>query len=1274
MLERTTGCVENAGRRLLRDPNGALRNRKAFCTNLGKYSSSHPGYSKRQFGSRRMLQLRDSITNTGQIPSDSQAPTLGFLYPSQTQEFVISCLLRHSRILPARRKRRTGALACRTITTQTGFHRAVGVDELVGVHDNGNHQPDREWSRHTLVELLGKGILNEADRAWQLYTLAGQPSDLNPDLLAQFSKSANKTNHRRAKHLFHVIPEASRSAEDYLNIAKSCLAAEESGELTGICQEAEAHGHGVSCWAFALVYYVERAKWALAQTLYETFRSCSDSARLWETMLPLLNQSLVPAYLLDLSVQLQTKASITASSDETQPKFFDFFLHRAFKTEEIVGNMSTEDLLHLLQNFRSVGVLEVSALIHCIHTLQSSKTRSKIIRSIVIYREFRGLMEASELHSLLLRDLLGKLSRLEITTGVEYFLSEYSHFYSKPPVEAFRLALIAFSRAPDPPGVTRVFKEYVAQYGQPQSWKLLTPILYAHAKMGNVTDTMTEFDKLSKAYGLTPNTHCWNILLTAFANAGDLAGCFSRFKMMSEQGVRVDSHTFGILMGLCARRGEIDVVLQLLDMAKHQHVKLTTPMLDTIVEAYCRIKDFKAAESFAKTCLEIDVEGSRVRMWNVLLWNYAFQMDLKSISRVRSTMDTAKIQPDEMTYSTFILSLVLLRQTDSARRILRVLHRSGRMHATEFHYALVLYGYMRERNRDMVHIIFREIESRFGKAGLSSRLLYLRTEVRRDLGLIHEKGGEVDNANARLGHAEEFLSEIINDFDPAKLATRQPKPGAKNSRGAQALAFPASYYESLMKEYAKNGALEMVKQLFDAYAKLQGLSFENALEAAPLNLLTPLARAYLKTEQHKQVDECWEIYFRRAQEIGKPINESGWNHLFPHPPDAPEQPHCTVQSSGRKNDDGLLIKSEPHTASFASERPRILPTFRFSLSRILSVCMQSLAYRNRLAQIDRLLTEVESTGFALTTFNWSTYVQLFASSDKPSYTLKAFAIFEEKFMPAFPGWKNFRRSQGIKHSDASSAFDIVEKRGMRKQGSMLGPRGKKYWSEMNPDFMQPTYPTLVHLAAALLRVRGRSIEDGNAQLVSLYKTAPKTIAAIAEMPRMRDKFQGVLLRRYPLQPDPVRPEKEQFVWTGGILGVGGRRRMPQSAESREEPLSKLSDELSSQAIDNDNSSRSEGARVAALPSSLDTGSANPHNSADPHSSHWSTLTYEDKFDLEADTLLSTRRRLLGNDDELMDDDSVDDELLEDEDLISAEQEDESQVSQGPSGNRVTPPC
>ncbi|BCS23862.1 putative translation regulator (Cya5) [Aspergillus puulaauensis] len=1268
MLERTAGCVENAGRRLLRDPNGALRNRKAFCTKPGKYASSHSSYSKRQFGSRRPLQLRDSSTSPGQIPSDSQAPTLGFLYPSQTQEFVITRLLRYSRILPARRKRRTGALACRTFTSQTEFHRAVGVEELGGVHDNGNNQPDREWSRHTLVELLGKGILSEADRAWQLYMLAGQPSDLNPTLLAQFSKSANKTNHRRAKNLFHVITETSRSAEDYLNITKSCLAAEEPGELMGICQEAEVHGHGVSCWAFALVYHVERAEWALAQTLYETFRSCSDSVTLWETMLPLLNQSSVPTYLLDLSVQLQTDASIIAGSDETQPKFFDFFLDRAFKTQAIVGNVSTEDLLHLLQNFRSTGSIGARALIHCIHTLQSSKTRSKIIRSIVVYREFRELMEASERHCSLLRDLLGKLARLEITTGVEYFLSEYSHFYSKPSVEAFRLALIAFSRAPDPSGVTRVFKEYVAQYGQPQSWKLLTPILYAHAKMGNVTDTLTEFDKLSKDHGLTPNTHCWNILLTAFANAGDTAGCFSRFKMMSEQGVRLDSHTFGILMGLCARRGEIDMVLQLLDTAKKRHVKLTTPMLDTIVEAYCRIKDFKAAESFARTCLEIDVEGSRVRMWNVLLWNYAFQMDLKSISRVRSTMETAEIQPDEMTYSTFILSLVLLRQTDSARRILRVLHRSGRMHATEFHYALVLYGYMRERNRDMVHIIFREIESRFGKAGLSSRLLYLRTEVRRDLGLIQEKGGEVDNANARLGHAEEFLAEIINDFDPAKLATRQPKPGAKNSRAAQALAFPASYYESLMKEYAKNGALEMVKQLFDAYAKLQGLSFENALEAAPLNLLTPLARAYLKTEHHKQVDECWEIYFRRAQEIGKPMNESGWNHLYP--PNAPEPPHSTVRSSETKDDDGLLIKSEPQTTSFAPERPRILPTFRFSLSRILSVCMQSLAYRNKLAKIDRLVTEVESAGFVLTTFNWSTYVQLFASSDKPSHTLRAFAVFEEKFMPAFPGWKYFRRSQGIKHSDVSSAFDIIEKRGMRKQGSMLGPRGKKYWSEMNPDFMQPTYPTLVHIAAALLRVRGRSIEDGNAQLVSLYKTAPKTIAAIAEMPRMRDKFQGVLLRRYPLQPDPVRPEKEQFVWTGGILGVGGRRRMPQSAESREEQLSKLSDELPSQGIDtgNDNSPRSEGARAAVSPSSLDT-----HGFAEPHSSYWSTLTYEDKFDLEADTLLSTRRRLLGNDDELMDDDSVDDELLEDEDLVSAEQEDEFQAPQESSDNRVTPP-
>ncbi|KAL4779609.1 MCM2/3/5 family-domain-containing protein [Aspergillus varians] len=1031
-----------------------------------------------------------------------------------------------------------------------------------------------------LVKLLEKGIADEAERAWQLYMFAGQPPDLIPPLFAHFSNSGNENDHTKAVHLFNSIPEVSRSTEDYLNITKSYLAAEQSVALAGVCEKAEEKGHGLSCLAFALVHYIERAKWPLAQSLYETLNHV-DGRVLWKCMIPLLNAS--------------------------SPSFPHFFLQKVFSSLKILEHIPTDNLLLLLRGLQATAVLTPRHLLDCIRTLQNSKSRSTYVRAIVVYRNFRGLMGSSERHRTMLERFLRGLTHFDITTGIEYFLHEYTHFYSKPSVEAYKFALRAFSRTPDPSSVAKVFKEFVAHHGEPQSWELLTPLLYVHAKTGNVSDTLIEFNRLSKRSGLKPNTYCWNILLTAHANAGDLNGW-----------AELDSHTFGILMGL-------------LDTAKQSGIQLTTPMLDPVVEAHCANKNFETAERFAEACLSVDAKGSR--------------MDLKSIARVRSRMEASHIQPDEMTYATFILSLVLLRQTDSARRILRTLHRSGRMHATEFHYVLVLYGYVKDRNRDMVHIIFREIEARFQTPGLASRHLYLRAELQRDLRLLQEGGSDVDATNIHFAHAEKFLARTIKDFSPAKLATKQPIPGAKRLRAAE--AFPAKYYESVMTEYAKKGALERVEQLFDKYAQNRGLSFDRAREAAPLNLLAALGLAYLKVDQHEKLEECWEICVRRAREIARPSSESERGFLPSLNTSRPPLP--SPSSCDEKSGDGLLINSGAQETSLASRKSPILPAYRFSLSRLLSLYVRSLANRNKMTEIDQVAAEVERAGFSLTTYNWSTYVQMFASSDNPANVLTAFSVFEEKFMPAFPGWNNLQRSHGIKHSDVSPAIDLIEKRGTRKPRRMLGPQGRKYWSQMNPDFMQPTYVSLVCLAGALLRARGNSITTGNAELVALYKAAPRTITAIAEMPRLREKFQGVLLRRRPMRPDPVLPEKEHFVWTGGILGVGGRRRAPESTESHEEPLTQ-SNEPSAKDVDIDNWSHSEAT----------SSYADPHQSEEPS---WSTITYEDKFDIEADSLLLTRRRLLGTDDELTDDESIlNDEVSEDEPsyLSPADQQDDTQ--------------
>ncbi|KAL4961341.1 putative translation regulator (Cya5) [Aspergillus stella-maris] len=1232
MLERTAGCVENAGRRIFRGPKRALRARKAICNSFGHSLNGRSEHSQWQSPNRQALPPGDSIANTTGAPSDSRFPTLGFLYPSQTQEFVAACLLRSSRILLTRRKRRGGPISCRGFASRTGPHRSVGEGQRHSI-ERGHHadapkgegNESQDWARGPLTKLIKRGVLKETERAWQLYLFAGEPADLNSALLAQFGQSELAKNHERAKHLYNAIPEKLRSADDYLNMTKSYLAANLSPDLGSLCREAQTNGHGLSCLTLALVHSIEREKWGFAQTLYAAIYPL-DKRDLWNRLLQALDVSSISNHLLSLSLQLD-RPNIIGGSQGKKPKFATFFFKMAFASRDIIEQVPTDGLSLIIQRFHAAGVLAPAQFYRCLSMLQSSKIRPAFVRSVVIYRNFRWMMDNTVSHDNLLDQFLVKLSEWQITTGIVYFLQQYSHFNSKPSVRAYRHALMGLSRAPDPSGVQTVFEKLVADHGPPQTWELLTPRLYVHATVGDVNATLTQLEKLSKEYGLEPNIYCWNIVLTAFAKAGDQPGCFSFFKMLLERGTNLDSYTFGIPMALCARRGDIDSVHELLEMAKEHEITLKTPMLDTVVEAHCANRNFKTAEKFAEDCLNVEVKGSRVRMWNVLLWNCAFQMDVDSISRIRSRMDSAGIEPDDMTYATFILGLVLLGQTESARRLLRTLHRGAKTHATEFHYVLVLYGYVKARNRDMVHIIFREIQKRFKTPGLSSRLLLLRSELQRDLHLLQEAENsehttEEHLANIHFEHAEQSLANAIRAFDPAKIVTTQPTPGANRQRVTE--AFPLKYYEYIMAQYARIGTLHRVENLLAEYADRQGLSVEAALNAAPLSLMASLMLAYAKAGDHENADRFWERSLQRARELATPF-DSEWFSKLGASSNSPASPRPSIPNLDAQGDDDQPQDLGPQSISTVHTQTPILPAFRFSLSRVLSHYMRSLGTRDQYPEIDQVMRQVENHGFSLTSYNWSEYVRLFACSKNIANVLTAFAVFEERFMPAFPGWSKMQRLQGFKHSNVSDAIDMMEKYNTYKSRRMLGPRGWKYWRQMHPDVMQPTYVSLVYLAAALLRARKNSITVGNAELRALYTTAPATIAAIAEMPRLRDKFQGIMLRNKPPRPDPVLPRTEKYVWTGGVLGVGGRSRQSNSAESHDEPEPSATDELLAEGT----------ADISTEPSTAvhDTTTADPHESESPD---WSMISYEDKFDLEAQSALVKRRRLDGIDDEIMD--------------------------------------
>jgi pentatricopeptide repeat-containing protein PET309 len=251
-----------------------------------------------------------------------------------------------------------------------------------------------------------------------------------------------------------------------------------------------------------------------------------------------------------------------------------------------------------------------------------------------------------------------------------------------------------------------------------------------------------------------------------------------------------------------------------------------------------------------------------------------------------------------------------------------------------------------------------------------------------------------------------------------------------------------------------------------------------------------------------------------------------------------------------------------------------------------------------------------------------TFVRTLAESTNVADQFKAFVTFENRFMPNFPGWHQLRRGIGIRPQGVPDTIDYLDRTNLGKLHNTLGKAGKRLWGKIDPTSMHPTYNVMIYLAAALIDFRERSVVDGGEQLHALFTAAPQTIKVIGEMPHLREKFQGVLLRGQVEQGDRDKKLIEPYVWTGGILGVEGEQRAVTYFEHDDFSLEE--DELQSeegQVLEEDRS-----------PSEDDNlGTRDEEVIYDPNDITQRTIDPQDEHDTEVETLLESWRRRFGID-------------------------------------------
>jgi pentatricopeptide repeat-containing protein PET309 len=1030
-----------------------------------------------------------------------------------------------------------------------------------GQGPRSSESPDKAGKASASLRAFLEKDGTEFDKAWVLYVAAGFPSNLRPVLCAYLSKSVQPKQRERAWKLFNEISPEDRTKSDFENIISSqLLSPEKPFHLDLICQQAISTPFAQDIISRCLLHMAKHRQWSKITSLWGSLLETPENERLpLDSLLDRFDRIHLPEYsfsrhIFALLAYLQKDTGKLSAAKED---FSRRLIKRFVASRDMIKITPIPTLLSLLRRSRPLGLFTNRHYFDLMEVFLNSKHRSEFVKCILVYRQMR--LESPDATPFLytIRAILDRLLEFNMTESMIYFLDEEAHFdeYNRPSLRSYHGVMDAFSKIGDVRTVQDLFDRLLADHGIPKSQRSVAPLLAVHARLGDVAETRRQFERIPTEFGLPLSPVCWNILLLAYTTAKDLSGAVSTFSEMRENYVPPNSYTFGTLMGIFAERGDVDAIRQLLKEAQKSRVQISRPMLDTAVTVYCKNGQLGHAEALVASSWNLAVGGSPLRMWNFLLMRYAFRVSKFSFRRVLDRMGRLGLKPDQMTYAAIMAAYVYAKQVDRAQDTLRKMHEAG-LQATEHHYSILLLGYVKQRNRDMVHVLSREIQARFGRVGMEASLLNLRMQTARDI--ENAKDLQTPVEDIVLENAEKTLSESIAQFN----ANPAPVDG-RRSEGSAIESFTETHYQRLVDAYGTQGGAEKALQIFTHYMQLRraaGSSDGDALGSLPIDFIRAVMNAYSETKNYEKVEECWNSIMGRASEEARTYDLD--KTLFARSSTLP-QPAPTESP----------LPSILSMSTTEAEKPKIIPAQRFILDNPLSIYLESLARRGMSERIHQVVAEVQAAGFALTGFNWSTYVRVLATSDIYSDNVEAFRLFEEKFIAHFPGWSWFLKGYGVRPINAPVTILHLEGRaGITKPRRMMGRMARRHWRKIEPDYMHPHYPTMVHLASTLQRLRQTSIAQGKENLANIYKIAPKTVDVLAAMPYSRDKHQGVILRGKAPRNHPLPRPAHLFSSRSGALGPSSDMRERSFDNAIKEPLKLNKDEYSEPSVSEWNTS------------------------------------------------------------------------------------------------------
>ncbi|KAL8938129.1 MAG: hypothetical protein Q9216_004056 [Gyalolechia sp. 2 TL-2023] len=1083
MIERATTCLENGGKHLLRIPQARFRTRRNLHSAFWSHGAGdidlpawwHALLQVPSANPSKWLRKGDSRITRTTLHDNTGLGLLDFLYPVQTLAFIRNFINEGPTALRRYRRLQRPSPRSRTYTSsaddsvslsakQEETAQIIGPDALTIRNSNtaGTVPPSEDNLRARFRELLFDEEQSlDTRHIWHLYekiqelAVPANSSDL-AQLFICLRRSSSTFDIEKTRELFDSIPPSDRAVVHYGCAISAALKEHDLTRAMAIQVETFNRNqafHGSSILKYTVLHSMWEAAVAIWQPLQDD-KSMEDAAiRVWEGVktLPLHDLFDKAIKALDYALDLDDTAAARNFA-------FDFaqnvlrIRRKAFKQSlqaklmQKVQKIQHPSIVKLvtyamIQNF-SIGVESHKHNQAALDLYAAARTQPDFAPSL-------RLMGAALIRARLTRN----------SQGMYDLIDDYRRFHRVPPRPAYPPLMSQLARQGDFATVDQLFQESMARFGHGAEGDLssLAPeLLYVCYRRAEVDRAVHTIDRLREQYGYSPDMRAWNIVLATYARVGDCDGAVALWKHLARMNLRPDGSSYGILIGMFAKRSDYEAANAVYHEAVFEGVKPNVEMVSSLVLALATNDRLDEAQKVAEETTDTNFEALQSQgatppqphtftpMWNILLGQYAMKGQLDKVFDVQKRMHELGVAFDGLTYAALMQSLCIKKLPAAAQKVLKSVMPKHGIRPTALHYAIVIGGFVRNKDYPVIFSLQSRMEKHGIRSTFSTQNAFLRLASQIDERDRARDGSEEETFQAR--RAESILSETLDSIDPSELATLGPTKFTNMNMNPPNIALQMSYFPYLIALYGRNKSFEKVTEMYDRYILTIGKPDMDLKADPPIEILSALMVSYTYAGEHDETKKCWQLALEKSKEIARGANadtsQPGW----------------------------------------------VLYKYRFILTLPLTRYMQSLQATSGVDEISGVIASLQRDGFQLSAHNWNKYVQILVQEKVP---ILAYEICENQLMDGWPGWDRFGSRINLK----------------RKIKRQWVPGS---W-ELDRPF--PYYETFVFLASAYLDAQGLAYGVGREMMQEFERVAPRTVEAVQRMPRIDDTIQNQLLKK-----------------------------------------------------------------------------------------------------------------------------------------------------------------